>query len=354
LLESYYDRAEQLVGIRGNCRVPELPVGLVEGDAISPIVFHTQQKSDRHWGIAFGGVLETAPNVSVYLNAHLIGLEQSGRRISRVFARDAQNREIAVQSRFVVLAAGGIENARLLLLSKLGNEHDQVGRYYMDHPKARIGIVETYHPLERFWGHLTEDAPIYVGFRLNDDVQRTERILNSHVLLQPLFERDLARLILRRIVRPKRCRVMAVRNYLEQEPNPDNRVFLSAVHRDPYGLPLATVTWTVSELDRRTMAVFHRVLLRELQRCGIGELRSPLLRGDFRWNELTDASHHMGTTRMATDPKDSVVDPHCRVHDLDNLYIAGSSVFPTSGYANPTATIAALALRLADHLKSAA
>jgi choline dehydrogenase-like flavoprotein len=66
---------------------------------------------------------------------------------------------------------------------------------------------------------------------------------------------------------------------------------------------------------------------------------------------MAGGKHHIGTTRMHADPKQGVVDPDCRIHGLANLYVAGSSVFPTSGYANPTLTIVALALRLADHLK---
>ena len=84
-----------------------------------------------------------------------------------------------------------------------------------------------------------------------------------------------------------------------------------------------------------------------------GRVESPLLTAqDEPWPISRDASHHMGTTRMGTDPSTSVVDPDCRVHGIDNLYVAGSSVFPASGYANPTLTIIALALRLGDHLAS--
>ena len=71
-------------------------------------------------------------------------------------------------------------------------------------------------------------------------------------------------------------------------------------------------------------------------------------------NSMTGGKHHMGTTRMHVDPRCGVVDPHCRVHDCANLYVAGSSVFPTCGYANPTLTIVALAVRLCDRLKQVA
>jgi choline dehydrogenase-like flavoprotein len=73
----------------------------------------------------------------------------------------------------------------------------------------------------------------------------------------------------------------------------------------------------------------------------------------FAWN-VSPGGHHMGTTRMGADPKTSVVDKDCRTHQVTNLYIAGSSVFPTAGDSNPTLTIVALAHRLADTLKKAA
>ena len=100
------------------------------------------------------------------------------------------------------------------------------------------------------------------------------------------------------------------------------------------------------------MIMFHKLLAEEIARQGIGSFVSPLVDGQREaWPISQDASHHMGTTRMGNDPRSSVADKNLRVHAVDNLYLAGSSVFPTSGYANPTATIIALTLRLADHLK---
>ena len=348
-LAPYYDRAGRAAGVTdGGAEAP----AFLRSDAVVPTVFHTLDEAHRDFGRATAAALERAENVSVVLESHVVGLERAGRKVARVRARGADH-EFAVEARLVVLATGGIENARMLLLSELGNEHDQVGRYYMDHPKAKAGMVETYDPLDMSsWAGLSEDAPIYVGFRLSDEVQRAERLLNSYVFFAPAFERDIVRRVARRAVRPRTCRVLVVRNYMEQEPDPDNRVFLADGPRDPNGLAVAGIAWKLGERDRVTMIAMHRILARELQRAGIGELVSPLLDQRAEFPPFQDASHHMGTTRMGSDPRTSVVDPDCRVHDLDNLFVAGSSVFPTSGYANPTATIAALAIRLADHLKA--
>jgi choline dehydrogenase-like flavoprotein len=144
----------------------------------------------------------------------------------------------------------------------------------------------------------------------------------------------------------------------EQAPNPDSRVLLSS-ERDALGVPRANLDWRLGAQDKHTVAMFAATLDEELRRLGIGELRSSdwLHDPDPRWpvdptvsNHPIGGYHHMGTTRMSAVPAHGVVDADCRVHEYANLYIAGSSVFTTSGWANPTLTILALALRLAAHL----
>jgi len=120
----------------------------------------------------------------------------------------------------------------------------------------------------------------------------------------------------------------------EQAPNPASRVVLSE-KRDVFGLPQIALDWRFSEIDKRPW----------LEEEGIPWEMDPLIS-----NHPVGGYHHMGTTRMAASPSVGVVDADCRVHGLGNLYVAGSSVFPTGGWANPTLTILALALRLGDHL----
>jgi choline dehydrogenase-like flavoprotein len=98
------------------------------------------------------------------------------------------------------------------------------------------------------------------------------------------------------------------------------------------------------------LIALHEALAEECRRADVGELRTSLATAET-WPVDQDASHHLGTTRMGSDPRTSVVDPDCRVHTVPNLYVAGGSVFPTGGCANPTFTIVALAIRLAGHLR---
>ena len=146
----------------------------------------------------------------------------------------------------------------------------------------------------------------------------------------------------------------------EQAPNPESRVTLSDT-KDALGLNRARVDWRLSGIDKRTQRVMTQTFAAEFGRLGLGRVRLAdwLLTDDDDWSEalgrdggpLEGTSHHMGSTRISGDPRRGVVDQDCRVHGIDNLYIAGSSVFPASGFANPTLTIVALALRLSDHLK---
>ncbi len=345
----YYQRAASLLRIPSPMPIPEQGW---HSPIIEPTVFAFQEERHRDWGAGFRKAFASAPGVHVYLGAHVVRLAHSKEAVQHAEVRTLSGTGFRVEARTFVLAAGAIENARLLLLSDLGNEHDQVGRYYMDHPKATAGVIEAYRPVDfsRSWAFHSRDGSTHVGLRLSDAAEKDHGVLNSHLVLLPLRERS----IFTKLVRSKATWLVEVRNFMEQAPCPSNRVTLGR-DRDILGCAKARVDWDVTELDRKTMVVFHQLLRRECQRLRIGELRSPLLRSEITDFPITkDASHHMGTTRMGADPASSVVDSDCRVHSILNLYLAGSSLFPTGGYANPTATIAALGVRLADHLRGIA
>jgi choline dehydrogenase-like flavoprotein len=134
----------------------------------------------------------------------------------------------------------------------------------------------------------------------------------------------------------------------EQEPNPDSRVTLGD-ELDALGQPRAHLHWSLSETDLRSTRRSQEIVGEELARAGLGRMR---LLGEDDWARfLYGGWHHMGTTRMSDDPKRGVVDRDGKVHGIANLYVAGSSVFSTSGWSNPTLSIVALALRLAQHVR---
>jgi choline dehydrogenase-like flavoprotein len=136
---------------------------------------------------------------------------------------------------------------------------------------------------------------------------------------------------------------------IEQAPNPDSRVTLTN-QRDALGMPKAKLHWTLNDIDYRTFERGQHIVTTELARAGMGVFKAePLTR------ELVDAGveghyHHIGTTRMGWSEKDSVVDKNCQIHGVSNLFIAGSSVFPSAGYSGPTMMLIAFAIRLAEHI----
>ncbi len=156
----------------------------------------------------------------------------------------------------------------------------------------------------------------------------------------------------RRFVSPEdRRTILRLRSAIEPVPNPDSRITLGE-ERDALGQRIVHMDWRLSEADKRTFQRSEELLGIELGRSGVGRLRNSLELEGSEWPDgLLPGWHHMGTTRMHSDPRQGVVDAKCKVHGMANLYVAGSSVFPTYGYVNPTLTIVALAIRLADHVK---
>jgi choline dehydrogenase-like flavoprotein len=140
----------------------------------------------------------------------------------------------------------------------------------------------------------------------------------------------------------------------EVAPNPDSRVTLSET-TDRLGMRRVTLDWRLGDLERSTLFAYIRVIASEFERLGLGtfDLRQVSVLDDaFDWATMAhDSAHHMGTTRMHDCPQLGVVDRHCRVHGVENLYIGSSAVFPTSARSNPTLTILALCVRIADRLK---
>ena len=141
----------------------------------------------------------------------------------------------------------------------------------------------------------------------------------------------------------------------EHMPNPESRITVTKTEVDSMGLPKAIVKVAFSEMDRKTILEAHEIFVERFQYAQAGEFkfdREELSKFiDEKVRHFNSGAHHLGTTRIAEDPKFGVVDADCKVHCMENLFIAGSSVFPTGGHANPTLTIVALAVRLSEHLK---
>lgn len=339
------------------------------------------------------------PGVTCYLNATVTHLDTdaAARHVARVEVSTPDRQRLYVRARHVVLAAGAIENARLLLASNrlvpggLGNANDRVGRYLMDHPRNTVGTFRRAdrYAAQRLFNPLVAPVPmpttLFPGVALSRAAQEREELLNAALFvhygdigpddpfraLQALARFEQPRTNLGRVVAgrdalpagvaavlarrppPLRDRPVFLQCMVEQPPDPDSRITLSS-KTDALGVPRAMVDWRLGDQERRT--VEYAVIRFSAEAARLG-LPVPELAAMFTDPQVPffmyDVSHVAGTTRMSVLPRDGVVDVNCTVHGIDNLHIAGSSVFPTSGHANPTQMIVALAVRLADHLKDA-
>ena len=328
----------------------------------------------QNFGVEFGAVF--ASTVDLILGATVTNLEGDSTGHARgVRLALPSGAAQTILARVTVLACGGIENARLLLNSTfacadgLGNDRGQVGRYFMNHPKGYCGSIELTKPqgaLPGYFGFLLPGRGYagYAGLRLTPQTQEREGVLNSYVRFEPVFDwsddpavdalvhyTKRSSLLRRAFKRAPAVLSIRLRNFLEMAPDPDNSVELSD-RVDAFGMRLPKVTHRCGTLDRRSAVVLQRTLGDEVAAAGWGRLHSELNEDADVWPMDYDASHHMGATRMGADPATSVTTRDCRLHTTDTVCLAGASLFPTSGCANPTYTLVALALRLGNHLKA--
>ena len=370
-LEAYHEPAAELLQIAPFAPVDEglgedAPSGLFPSRSVLTKRFHV---SPTQFGSRYREDLARAEDVAVYLYANATRLEtnEAGSRVEQIRVATLSGNRFTVAARYVVLSTGGIENARLLLLSNgvqkngLGNEHDLVGRFFMDHSgRSNSGQMIVTRPLSEAEAdaYFTNTARLC----LSEPMQREHRLLNASVRLY-LREVDEVSGPAERVGRalmdlahlgdppPSRPVVRAACGVVtEQTPNPNSRVTLAG-ELDELGSRRATLDWKASLSDAENMRKTLEVLGAELGRAGHGRVRVAPTNPDDPWRGMDYDLHHMGTTRMSASPSLGVVNSDCRVHDLANLYISSSSVFPTSGFANPTFTIVVLALRLAAHLR---
>ena len=350
---------------------PALTVG--NDDTIETKLFHLSPPT--HFGEVYRKELVESQNIQVFLYANAIDIVANA-NASAVDLLEVQcltGNRLWVRAAFYVLATGAIENARLLLFSNklqkagLGNQNGLVGRYFLEHANWVAGSVCLTRPNESmslYEGAAPEPGignPAFGALCIKEDVQRRRQLLNSGFLLlrtsdvRGLMEAigDVASEIDRFGDEPPSAAdpyFALLYTRTEQTPNPESRVMLSD-KLDALGKPRVRLHWQLSDLDTEKIRESVRFLSRELGRNSVGRV-SLRVTDQNPW-PLRPADHSMGTTRMHADPKKGVVDPQCRVHGIANLYMAGSSVFPTSGFSNPTLTLIALALRLADRLSDA-
>ncbi|HWF65321.1 MAG TPA: GMC family oxidoreductase [Rhizomicrobium sp.] len=322
-----------------------------------------------HFGARYQNDLKAAPHVTPLINANVTGirLARDGGQVDHLDCATLAGNGFTVKPRYAVLAAGAIENARLMLASDdvmttgVGNGNDLVGRFFADHPIPRnvATLVVFDGGLAPFYANaltLPNGAILRAALSPNAQFLRQHGVVGSlttvenDVKLDPFATAAVETTAEALGVDASHARAFSLGCGMELLPDPERRLTLSG-QRDALGMPRLNLNMTIADDDfarfRLTLAELGRQLL--AARSGMLHL-SYSTRGE--WLKAMDwGNHHMGTTRMHDDPKSGVVDADSKVHGVGNLYVAGSSVFPTYGSSNPTMNLVALTLRLGDHLK---
>ena len=333
-------------------------------------------------------------HTTVLLNCNAIRIEtdSAASRVQRIGVAALNGKTGTITARAYVLACGGMENARLLLLSDevqsegLGNRSGALGRFFTQHIEvvaAQVQPTDAAQLAEIFQQHRSESVRAHLITA--PDMQRSLGLLNTgfsfgnpqayssgyralsdlwHAMAAGRWPDDFGAKVQSVssdidsvvkdifVTRGNAPPYLNLTAYGEQTPNPDSRIGLSSTV-DAFGLRRIRVDWRLGAADRASLRTSTLNLAEELGRMKIGRVKLAdwLVDDAAPWPQpIWAGCHHMGTTRMSRDPALGVVNADCRVHDVENLYVAGSSVFPTGGYVPPTLTLIAMALRLADHL----
>jgi choline dehydrogenase-like flavoprotein len=419
-IQAFYERAQQVCGIgKFDYRAEAWATGRKNDQAwqtekIESVV--SQFGSSAIFVERYRRELVLDERVTVLLHSVLLQLQMDplSRTITSAKAGTPYGQEFQVRAQAFVLAAGGLENARILLLQEalqpggLGNQHDMVGRCFMDHPSITLGALipfssAVFGQAGFYDQHDVGGQAIMGKLHIRPEVMRREKMLNLCAVLAPHFQslRANAPAVLRQLLvkgpgffwrhrsakhryglkiggespQPFRQRILeehysecccgwsklsgiegrfsefGVRSLVEQSPDRSNRIMLEE-ELDAFGQRKTKVLWRWNELDLRSIRQAQEIFRQELAAAGIGIFIPVDETAGSQPRRINSPHHFLGATRMHDNPRNGVVDANCRVHDVPNLFIAGSSVFPTGGFANPTLTIVALALRLAAHLRS--
>jgi choline dehydrogenase-like flavoprotein len=399
ILEPYYRRAQVLCQLGPYTYNPQ-DWATADVYALKPTAdskFRSslfQYNAPTRFGQVYRSDLASARNLKLYLNANVLEIQANGdaSEITGLRVGCLNGSRFRAHARLYILATGGIENVRLLLNSDqqqktgLGNANDLVGRYFMDHPyipaTATI-LADASRPELRFYEAHAVRGQLIEGFlHPTDEVMRAEHLpplairitsapvepdmvnvslpetlqnhLSAGAISNLAFSLNILRKPLTNLYRkmwtaPPGTYVTSV--ICGPRADPQSRVTLST-QVDALGLRQSQLTWKLPDDFERQMRRSHELLAQELGRTGLGRMYiHDGANGHNPMQDLSNGHHHMGTTRMSDDPRLGVVDRDCRVHGINNLFIAGSSVFPSFACDDPTMTIVALALRLSDKLK---
>jgi len=392
-LHPYYIRAHGVLELGEFDYTPE-KIGSALGFKVFPfdqkILATTVSRYNRvRFGLRYGDELDRAKNTTVILYSDVSEVAMADTAtdsVRYVAVRSIAGNVFYVGAKYFVIACGAIENARLLLMSNrqrslgIGNHSDLVGRFFQEHlwypsgyivPNIRYPTLK-YYLQEWPYGKIGVRAHLAVPVDKVRELRipkfRSEIALESASTAFRSAKRIKSRISVADVTAllsdpvglgtALRCKMntppMGYRllNHVEQTPNPDSRITLSK-KKDALDRPQPQLKWKLSAQDQDGVIKAQDLIAHEIGRSGFGRMQIELREGANEFLENAAGSgHHMGTTRMDDDPARGVTDKNAKVHYTSNLYVAGSSLFPRCGWPNPTLTIVATSIRLAEHLKT--
>lgn len=390
-----------------------VPRGVSENDLLLPgndivenALLRLSANPPTNFGDKYGPALEASEATQLWLWTNLVGLDISPEGVvEAVRTRTLTGVERTFRAPLVVLACGAVENARQLLLANarngtaFGDAGGLIGACYMDHPAGGAAFLWPHAPLrdKANWSQelvAADGTDVRFVWRLHDAVLEREGLANAQFYLIPYSSDDAARqrtqdarrginglrgmakwtlgrnpgrnfslsssycafitnadaMVAEAVLPAGAVDRVLLKYEAEQQPDRASRVTLTQA-TDAFGLPLPELHWSPTEDDKQSIVRTAEIIGQAVGAADLGRIELEEGIEERYWNMVT-SWHQLGTTRMAEGPSDGVVDPDCLVHGTRNLYVAGGSVAPTAGRANPTLTIVALAIRLADHLKT--
>jgi choline dehydrogenase-like flavoprotein len=399
-LDPFYKKAQQLIGLgpyeyRSSAWTNEnWDLFDIAGTDIAHAM---RQVNPQRFGPVYQKDLEKAENVHVIFHANLTGVRtnEAFDQVTAVEATALGGKSISIDAKNVVLACGGVENARLLLAFGFSSKLPAIGRYFNFHPHLLTGQLLLERPIlhsrSPYRWHSMNGTRIMHNFLLSEQVQEREKLPNHAATIEeirlPNTKGYSAGKRLYNRLRGKRnfdhvmddlydlltdldgaytqwngrhsehqISLLNVETYLEQPPHPDSRIMLSK-DKDALGIPRAKINWAYSAHEPTSVQRFNELLASSFGAAGIGRMKIvDNIADPANFEELvrerSTGEHQIGATRISEDPASGVVDSNCKVHGINNLFCAGSSVFSTASWINPTITIVALSIRLAEHLQS--
>ena len=392
-LDIYLNKTKLILDIADevNLSVPDWLSRIEDSGQLKEVSFWHSEPT--RFAVKYRDEIESSKNIDCYLNANLtdLRLDDSGRVLNVAKIKTYSDIEYEVRSRSFVLAAGGLENPRILLNCNnqnkkgLGNDNDLVGRYFCEHPHYFVGdfiledsvrdSVRAEMKERNEWRHFRFLAP-------TENAMLNRNMLNFGMRFQPRFVSSADNIkSFKDKIREIICETGWSKDFVEwvaerniicaADSNSDGTLMVAAEQSlnyssrvrlyddaDALGLRRIALDWRLSDADKNTLKQAALTAGEVFAKTKIGRVkpRQWLMSHETEFpgldSEQVGGHHHMCTTRMSDLPEHGVVDKNLKVHGIDNLYVAGSSSFGSTGHANPTFTIVQLSLRLAEHLGS--